>query len=197
MEVVIFLSTGPVQGRTGDYRMQTGRVTTSTTSPFKNLTPIHSVCQIKKSTLSYLDQIRPGQTYRGVSCPSRCWTFPPNTHIIQNGCPYWNWTSFFSFKAKNNSHYTKGQLKLKRACGEVWTHDIKFGKLVLYQLSYTRKKWRRRRVLPPQWLLDHGSLANCCRNLTIYVTSVKFWQSLISSWDDIISPQFQCQVELY
>ncbi len=113
MEVVIFLSTGPVQGRTGDYRMQTGRVTTSTTSPFKNLTPIHSVCQIKKSTLSYLDQIRPGQTYRGVSCPSRCWTFPPNTHIIQNGCPYWNWTSFFSFKAKNNSHYTKGQLKLK------------------------------------------------------------------------------------
>ena len=59
------------------------------------------------------------------------------------------------------------------ACGEVWTHDIKFGKLVLYQLSYTRKKWRRRRVLPPQWLLDHGSLANCCRNLTIYVTSVK------------------------
>ena len=44
---MIFLSTGPVQGRTGDYRMQTGRVTTSTTSPFKNLTPIYSISQTK------------------------------------------------------------------------------------------------------------------------------------------------------
>ena len=73
------------------------------------------------------------------------------------------------------------------ACGEVWTHDIKFGKLVLYQLSYTRKKWRRRRVLPPQWLLDHGSLANCCRNLTIYVTSVKSFDKLRFLQETILS----------
>ena len=36
-----------------------------------------------KSTLSYLDQIRPGQTYRGVSCPSRCWSQPQHAHCFK------------------------------------------------------------------------------------------------------------------
>ena len=35
--------------------MQTGRVTTSTTSPFKNLTPIYSISQIKKQKLDDYD----------------------------------------------------------------------------------------------------------------------------------------------
>ena len=47
--------------------------------------------------------------------------------------------------------------------------------------------WRRRRVLPPQWLLDHGSLANCCRNLTIYVTSVKSFDKLRFLQETILS----------
>ncbi len=49
---------------------------------YKDLTPIYSVCQIKNSTLSYLDQIRPGQTYRGVSCPSRCWSQSPTRTLF-------------------------------------------------------------------------------------------------------------------
>ena len=52
------------------------------TAPFKYLIPIYSISQIKKSTLSYLDQIRPGQTYRGVSCPSRCWSQSPTRTLF-------------------------------------------------------------------------------------------------------------------
>ena len=58
-------------------------------------------------------------------------------------------------------------------------------------LSYTRK-WRRRRVLPPQWLLDHGSLANCCRNLTIYVTSI----NLLTNSDFFKRRYYQSSVPL-
>ena len=49
---------------------------------YKDLKPIHSVCQIKKSTLPYPGRIRPGQTYRGVSCPSRCWSQSPTRTLF-------------------------------------------------------------------------------------------------------------------
>ncbi len=66
----------------------------------------------------------------------------------------------------------KSPVKLERVEGIEPSHGL--WKSPRLPLHHTRFKWRRRRVLPPQWLLDHGSLANCCRNLTIYVTSIKF-----------------------
>ena len=40
------------------------------------------------------------------------------------------------------------------------------------------KKWRKVRVLPPQWLLHHGSLANCYDYLTIRLPSIKLAEAV-------------------
>ena len=84
-------------------------------------------------------------------------------------------------------------LKMERVEGIEPSHGL--WKSPRLPLHHTRFKMAEREGFEPSVAFkDHNSLANCLFRPLRHL-SIKFWQSPISSRDDIISPRLHCQVE--